>query len=67
MTFCCLSGLDVACFIMASFFLMTTLFDIKKQIQRTAIFPAMKYLEFRDYESFSDHGKVNIASRTTNK
>lgn len=52
---------------MASFLLMITLFDTKKRMPKTTIFPAMKYPEFSVYESFMEQSKVNIASRTTNK
>lgn len=58
-------GIDVTYLILLPpFSLRSTLFDIKKQIPRTAILPAMEYPEFNVYESYMDMSKVIIANRT---
>lgn len=58
-------GIDVTYLILLPpFFLRSTLFDIKKQIPKTGIFPATDYAEIREYEAYMDFAKVFIANRT---
>lgn len=58
-------GVDVTYLILLPpFQLRTTLFDIKKQIGRTGIFPVTMYEELKPYEDYMDMGKVLVANRT---
>lgn len=58
-------GIDVTYLILLPpFSLRSTLFDIKKQIPKTGIFPAIDYVEIKAYESYMDMDKVFIANRT---
>lgn len=58
-------GVDVTYLIMLPpFFLKSTLFNINKQIPKTAIFPATDYDEFKPYFKYMDMRKVFIANRT---
>lgn len=61
-------GIDVTYLILlAPYSLKSTLFDIKKQINETAIFPATRYPELKVYEQYMDMNKVYVANRTSSK
>ena len=61
-------GVDVTYLILlAPFSLRSTLFDIKQQINETAILPAARYPELKVYENYMDMSKVFIANRISNK
>lgn len=58
-------GIDVTYLIvLPPFSLKSTLFNIKKQIPKTAIIPATDYDEFQPYSKYMDMNKVFIANRT---
>lgn len=58
-------GVDVTYLILLPpFQLKSTLFNIKKQIPRTGIFPATEYDELKLYENYMDMHKVLVANRT---
>jgi len=58
-------GIDVTYLILLPpFFLKSTLFNINKQISKTAIIPATDYKEFLPYTKYMDMSKVFIANRT---
>lgn len=57
-------GIDVTYLILLPpFMLKSTLFDIKTQIQKTGIFPAIKYEEIKVYDSYMNMDKVFVANR----
>ena len=61
-------GLDVTYLILLPCYsLRSTLVDIKKQIQRTGIFLATEYPEFRQYEKYMDMSKVYVSNRINQK
>ena len=61
-------GLDVTYLILLPCYaLRSTLVDIKKQIQRTGIFLATEYPEFRLYEKYMDMSKVYVSNRINQK
>lgn len=61
-------GVDVTYLILlAPFSLKSTLFDIKQQINETAILPATIYPELKVYENYMDMSKVFIANRISRK
>lgn len=61
-------GLDVTYLILLPCYsLRSTLVDIKKQIQRTGIFLATEYPEFRQYEKYMDMSNVYVSNRINQK
>lgn len=57
-------GIDVTYLILLPpFMLKSTLFDIKTQIPKTGIFPAIKYEEIKVYDSYMNMDKVFVANR----
>lgn len=59
-------GVDVTYLIrLAPFSLNTSLFDIKKQVKKTGIYPATIYSELRAYEKYMDMSKVFVSNRIT--
>lgn len=61
-------GLDVTYLILLPCYsLRSTIVDIKKQIQRTGIFLATEYPEFRQYEKYMDMSKVYVSNRINQK
>ena len=60
--------LDVTYLILlAPYSLHSTLFDIKKQINKTGIFNATSYLELKKYEQYFNMNKVYVANRISSK
>lgn len=58
-------GIDVTYLILLPpFMLKSTLFDIRRQIPKTGIFPATDYEEIKVYESYMKMDKVFVANRT---
>ena len=61
-------GLDVTYLILLPCFaLRSTLVDIKKQIQKTGIFSATEYSEFKQYANYMDMSKVYVSNRINQK
>ena len=63
-----LKGVDVTVLIeMDPRSVKTTLFNIKKQVHKTTIFPSITYTELKFYEQYMDMSKIYILNRTSSR